>query len=199
MVTPPPRVEQHSVLVAAAGMRFQSLFGKNKTEWHIEADWQIDRPFLACAYPKSLLTTLRDIAQQHSTPLLSITPYFVAEWNNWCEKLPSNAWFGVMHDEVLILGMTSAAQPLELVGVRSIPIPEHGHSSAWIEEQLHRTALQNDLAIPQQVHVLGNRAHYWQQKNIDATEQRVVNLPDNTSYANTASSAIQMLVGGDVS
>jgi hypothetical protein len=196
MVTPPAHVDKKTVLVAAAGMRFQALFGKNKTEWQIEADWQIDRPFLACAFPKPLLTTLLETAKQRQITLLSISPYFVSAWNTWRGRLKSGSWFGVVSDGMLVLGMTSTIHPEELAEIRSIPIPAHGQSADWLEEQLHRTALQHGVGVPEQIHIVGNLHRYWRQQGVAVTEQRVVNLDDNNLDSNTASAALQLIVRG---
>ena len=196
VVTPPSKVVQHAVLEAAAGMRFQTLFGKNKAEWYINGDWQVDRPFLACAYPQSLLTMLRDVSKKHLTPILTIKPYFVAIWNVRCNKLNPNAWFGVVHDGILTLGMISPEPPRSLIGIRVIPIPEHGHTAEWLEEQLHRTALQHNLSVPELLQVVGNNHAYCRPQTVAVTNQRIVNLNNSSIGDNVTSTspALQMIL-----
>jgi Tfp pilus assembly protein PilN len=175
IVTPPQNPEQFSDLVAAAKMRFYILYGKDQDDWTIDADWQMQRPFLACAYPRALLNTLYQLAKEQNHLLLSVQPYFLTVWNKWRLTINSTAWFGVVQDGVITLGIVSELQPPFLVGIRSIPIQEH--TSQWMEEQLKRIALQSNIPIPQQVQLVGNLDGYWKNKGADA-EQLVINLEE---------------------
>jgi hypothetical protein len=181
IVTPPKNAAQFSDLIAAATMRFQTLYGKDNDEWEINAEWQMGHPFLACAYPRSLLTMLQEAAKERGHLLLSVKPYFVMAWNLWRSKINSSAWFGVVQDEVVTLGIISELPATSLIGIRSIPI--HGHTIEWLAEQLTRIALQNNVAQPKQIQLVGNVYGYW--KNSSGEEQVVINLEE--PHENTSS------------
>jgi hypothetical protein len=105
---------------------------------------------------------------------LSIKPNFVTAWNQWRSKLNQAAWFGVVQDEAVTLGIVSELPATSLIGIRSIPI--HGHSTEWMAEQLMRIALQNNVAPPKQIQLVGNVHGYW--KNASDKEQLVINLEE---------------------
>ena len=43
---------------AAAGLRFQSLYGEAPSAWKISADWNATEPFFAAAMSRALLACL---------------------------------------------------------------------------------------------------------------------------------------------
>jgi len=201
IVRPPSQVQKKSVLVAAAAMRYQSLFGKSNEAYQIEADWQLDRPFLACAYPKSLLATLHKIAQQNQSPLLAIVPCFVAAWNTWRDQITAESWLGVINNNFLAIGITADTHPLDLAEIRNISIPATGHNFEWLDELLRRAALQHNVAIPKKISLIGNQHRYWHQPDISKTNQFITNLDNFVSITSPnqtvhVSAALQLLACG---
>lgn len=193
VVTPPPHVTKRAVLTACAAMRFQTLFGKNSAAWQIEAAWDTDCPFLACAYPVRLLNTLHCCAKKSQTPLISITPYFVAAWNNWPQRPGISSWFGVQDAQELMLGILSVADPHQLIGLRSLSIPAHGQAYEWIAAQLRSVALQHQLDVPEKLYLVGNYQQYWRQTDKSLAEQRIINVTGAVNRSMSESASLHLL------
>jgi hypothetical protein len=168
MVIPPHNASRWQDLQAAATMRFAALYGDAPSAWNLQADWNANAPFLACAVPHTLLDALQQVGAQNKMPLLSVTPRFVAAWNRHQQSVPTDAWFGVVQDHSLTLGAIAESPKRHLQAVRSITIPDDGHSPRWLHEQLARAALQLNLSAPKQIQIIGNRSHWWGDIQSDA-------------------------------
>lgn len=93
-VVPPQNMAGFSELRAVAALRFETLFGLPAAEWRIEADWQGNQPFLACALPQSLIASLRQFAECQGLSLTRVQPAFIQRWNEVCPRLSGEAsWF----------------------------------------------------------------------------------------------------------
>jgi len=161
MVTPPHNASRLHDLQAAAAMRFAALYGDAHSAWNLQADWNTSVPFLACAMPHTLLSALQQVALQNKMPLLSVTPRFVAAWNQYQATVPSDAWFGIVQGQNLTLGAIADVPKRRLEAVRTIAIPDEGHHPRWLHDQLTRAALQLNLSPPKQIQLVGNRQHWW--------------------------------------
>jgi hypothetical protein len=168
IVTPPHNASRLHDLHAAASMRFAALYGDSLSAWNLQADWNVNAPFLACALPHTLLSALQQVAAHNQLPLLSITPSFAAAWNQYRNTVPPDAWFGVVQDHSLTLGAITPTPKRRLEAVRNIAIPDNGHSLNWLQEQLSRAALQLNLPSPQQIQLVGNNRHWWGGVHSDA-------------------------------
>jgi hypothetical protein len=158
-VTPPPGAARMADMEAAAGLRFQSLYGEPPTAWRIAADWNAAEPFFAAAVPNALLAALGQVAQEFRLSMVGIEPRFVAAWNRNRKGIKRGAWFGVVHDKLLTL----AAIEAEGKGVRAIrplPIP-HGADQYWLTQTLQREALLLDMAAPELLQVCGAAPADW--------------------------------------
>ncbi|HXA46703.1 MAG TPA: hypothetical protein VNW52_03660 [Burkholderiaceae bacterium] len=160
-VSPPHHASRLHDLQAAAVMRFVALYGDAPSAWNLQADWDANAPFLACAVPHTLLSALQQVALQHNMPLLSVTPRFVTAWNQYQRTVPADTWFGVVQDQHLTLGVTTQTPKRRLEAVRSIAIPDDGQHPRWLQDQLARAALQLNLSAPKQIQLVGNRQHWW--------------------------------------
>jgi hypothetical protein len=158
-VTPPPGAARLADMEAAAGLRFQSLYGESPSAWQISADWNAVEPFFAAAVPRALLALLQLVAQEFRLAIVGIEPRFVGAWNRHRRGLRQGAWFGLVHDDLLTL----AAIDTEGQGMRAIhplPIP-HGADQYWLTQTLQREALLLDMAAPELVQVCGAAPVAW--------------------------------------
>jgi hypothetical protein len=158
-VTPPPGAARLADMEAAAGLRFQSLYGEAPSAWRIAADWNAAQPFFAAAVPRALLALLQLVAQEFKLSIVGIEPRFVGAWNRNRRGLKQGAWFGLVHENLLTL----AALDTEGQGasaVRSLPIP-HGADQYWLTQTLQREALLLDMAAPALLQVCGAMPEAW--------------------------------------
>jgi hypothetical protein len=162
MVTPPRNAARMQDCRAAAEMRFQALYDEPVADWRINGDWHARQPFLACAIPRALVSTLHDLAHRHRLCLLGITPQFIAGWNSRRPVMQAGTWFGVVHDRLLTLG---AIDQRRLCAVRATTISaEAWHGDQWLPEHLTREALRLNLPAPDQLHLYGDFPGQWTSK-----------------------------------
>lgn len=164
MVTPPQNAASLADCRAAAEARFYALFGETMAAWHLEADWDARRPFLACAIPADLLASLRKIADDSGLRLTGIAPGFISSWNRWRKRLPAGAWLLVLHAR----GMTClAASEDRLQNVRTI----RADDAAAIEPLalrniVEREALRLNLPPPREVWLRGWAPLGWTSRSM---------------------------------
>lgn len=159
MVTPPHNATGLQDCKAAAGMRFHALYGEPADAWRLAADWNVDKPFLACALPGRLLDAVLHVAGTHRLVLVEVVPQFVAAWNAWSADLKPDAWFGVLHEDSLTLGAIAQAQ---LVSVRNAALPPTGqHGLAWLGQHVAREALRLGTGAPARIQLCGNVDACW--------------------------------------
>jgi hypothetical protein len=158
-VTPPPGAARMADLEAAAGLRFQALYGESPAAWQIDADWHATQPFFAAAVPRALLAALRVVAQDCKLSIVAIEPRFVSAWNRSRMSLKQGAWFGHVHDNLLTLAATEAGGK-NLRAIRPLPIP-HGADHYWLTQTLQREALLLDMEAPALLQVDGNAPAEW--------------------------------------
>ena len=176
MVTPPQNATRLSDLRAAAAMRFSSLYGNpdsaDESDWVIEADWQSQHAFLACALPRFLLTALHQFALRYHTTLITIVPQSVLCLNQAGLRDPVGVWYGIMQEHSITIAMTTEQTPSAktggpgLIGIRSVPLPASMMTSdttpsppipAWLEHHIHRSAWQLNVAPPDTLDFLPQR------------------------------------------
>ncbi|RZT01893.1 hypothetical protein SAMN05216319_5484 [Duganella sp. CF402] len=158
-VTPPAGAARMADLEAAAGLRFQSLYGEPPSAWQVSADWDAAQPFFAAAVPRALLALLGAVAQDGKLAVVAIEPRFVNAWNRSRRGLKQGAWFGHVHDSLLTLAATEA-DGKSLRAIRPLPIP-HGADHYWLTQTLQREALLLDMEAPQLLQVNGNVPAAW--------------------------------------
>jgi hypothetical protein len=160
-VTPPPGAARLADIEAAAGFRFQSLYGEAATAWQISADWSATQPFFAAAVPRALLAVLRLVAQECKLRVVGIEPHFVSAWNRWRRGIKPGAWFGLVHDNLLTL---AAIEPdgKGIRAIRVLPLPgAQGADQYWLSQTLTREALLLDMAAPEVLQVCGAAPAAW--------------------------------------
>jgi len=159
MVTPPHNTSSLADCRAAAAMRFQVLYGSLPGDWRIEADWNAQHPFLACALPHALCNTLQQVTHEQGLKLVSIEPHFVAMWNRWRKKLRADAWLGIVHGDTLTIAVIVQRR---LCALRAIALaPDAWCSATWLPEHLSREALRLNLALPAYIQLCGAIDGAW--------------------------------------
>ena len=109
--------------------------------------------------PRWLLDALSCVAADCKLSIVGILPHFVAAWNQWCDGLTANAWFGVIHDEILTFGIINQQR---LFAVRATPIPAGAkEKNDWLAEYVAREALLLGLAAPNHVQLCGAAPKSW--------------------------------------
>ncbi|MFP5393265.1 MAG: hypothetical protein ACLGI6_17225 [Gammaproteobacteria bacterium] len=151
-VTPPPDSARLADLQAAAGLRFQHLYGEAPSAWQIAADYDSVRSFMAAALPRQLLALLAQAASAHRLRVVEINPQFVSSWNRWRRAVVPGAWYGLVHDNVLTLSAGGAP--------RALPLPLHA-DAAWLALQLEREALRLGVPAPAHLFVSGAVPPKW--------------------------------------
>ncbi|WP_317201866.1 hypothetical protein [Janthinobacterium sp.] len=157
-VTAPQGATRPADLAAAAAMRFHGLYGDAPEDWNIRADWRPGAPFFAAA-PRALLALLERAAAARGVPVVAVVPHFIAAWNRWQGALKADAWFGLMHGQVLRVG---AVEGGVLRAVRALPLPS-GADHGWLTQTLGREALLLNLAAPRLLQLCGEVAPAWRQ------------------------------------
>lgn len=158
-VTPPAGAARMADLEAAAGLRFQSLYGETASAWQVSADWNATAPFFAAAVPRALLAALDAVAQDCRLTIVAIEPRFVSAWNASRRALKAGAWFAHVHDNLLTLG-AAEADGKGLRAIRALPIPD-GADQSWLTQTLQREALLLDVAPPALLQVGGRAPAGW--------------------------------------
>lgn len=158
-VTPPPGAARLADIEAAAGLRFQSLYGESPAAWQVSADWDAAEPFFAAAVPRALLALLQLVAQEFKLAVVGIEPRFVGAWNRSRRGMKQGAWFGLVHDNLLTLAAIDAEHKA-MRAIRPLPIP-HGADQYWLTQTLQREALLLDMAVPELLQVSGMAPAAW--------------------------------------
>ena len=158
-VTPPPGATRLDDMEAAAGLRFQSLYGEAPSAWKISADWNATEPFFAAAMSRALLAVLELVAQEFKLSIVGVEPHFVSAWNRWRRGMKRGAWFGLLHDNLLTLAAIDAEAdkgkgPQAIRAIRALPVPP-GADPAWLTQTLRREALLLDMPPPELLQLCG--------------------------------------------
>lgn len=158
-VTPPPGATRLDDLEAAAGLRFQALYGEAPAAWNISADWDAARPFFAAAVPRALLASLQVVADDCKLSIVGIEPHCIAAWNRWRRDIKPGAWFALVHEQLLTLAPLDAGG---LRAVRTLPLPPSADADpAWLTQTLRREALLLDMAAPTLLQACGALPSGW--------------------------------------
>lgn len=160
-VTPPPGATRLDDLEAAAGLRFQALYGETPAAWCISADWDAAQPFFAAAVPRALLASLQAVADDCKLAIVGIEPHCIAAWNRWRRDIKPGAWFALVHEQLLTLAPLDAGG---LRAVRTLPLPlplPPGADPAWLAQTLRREALLLDMAAPTLLQACGALPATW--------------------------------------
>lgn len=166
IVTPPGNARTLADLKSAAAMRFKSLYDMTAADWRIEADWNSNAPFLACALQQPLLAGIVQSAVKRRATLVEIAPHFVLAWNRWQADLKAGAWFGTVREASLTLA------PIETAGVqaiRSLPVATCPDISALVHH-VQREALRLGIAAPGRIQLCGDRPAEWSVGTIEGID-----------------------------
>ena len=159
MVNPPENARSPRDLQLAASLRFQALYGEAPEQWRVCAAWSAHRRFLACALPSDFQINLHAACAQHALLITALQPHFVAAWNFWRDQLQENTWFGVFHEDLLSVGIVTAAG---LVDVRRLAVSAQARlDPGWPTEMLERESLRAGLALPSGIGCCGSIPPAW--------------------------------------
>lgn len=162
IVTPPANSTRMQDLRAAAGVRFQLLYGESLAHWQLAADWHAVSPFLACAVPQRLHAALQLAVDAQRSCLASVMPDFVTAWNRLRRRLGADAWVATLGDNALTLGLVAGTKTARLAAVRTITLPESTATATWLRDQLTRAALLDNVSPPSALHIHGVPRDGWQ-------------------------------------
>ncbi|MGZ8288690.1 MAG: hypothetical protein ACXW2U_13280 [Telluria sp.] len=156
-VSPPPASTRLADLEAAAALRFQMLYGEPASGWSIAANWDAGQGFVAAALPRATLDAIAQAALDHKLAVVEIVPQFIAAWNRCCAQVPQGAWYGLVHDGVLTLGVPQGSS---MGAVRTAPVPA-GAGAAWLEAHVAREALRLNMSVPDRLQLSGQVPAAW--------------------------------------
>jgi len=160
-VVPPPDAARLADIEAAAGFRFQSLYGESPSAWQISGDWSAAQPFFAAAVPRALLAVLGKVAEEFKLHIVGIEPHFITAYNRWRRGVKPGAWFGLVHDHLLTLAAIEA-DGKSIRAIRALPMPAgQGADQYWLGQTLKREALLLDMEAPELLQVCGAAPAAW--------------------------------------
>jgi hypothetical protein len=94
VLAPPKNVLGLKDLQVAAAARFEALFGNSDQNWQIDADWSVNKSFLACAISMSLRAALSEQCCRHGVTLRSLRPALLDRLNRISvSPRGKNCWF----------------------------------------------------------------------------------------------------------
>ena len=156
-VVAPPGSARLADLEAAAALRFLTLYGDHPGAWKLTAGWSATQPFLAVAMPHQLLAPLEQVTREQQVELLAITPQFIAGWNQWRRALKSGAWYALVQQRVLTIGVSSTTG---VCAVRAAALPD-GAGLEWLGQHVAREALRLNLPAPARIAISGPAPLAW--------------------------------------
>ena len=148
MVEPPPNAQGPDDLRAAAGMRFEHLYGEPDLGWSIQARWRATKAFAACAAPLALLDAVQDAARQSRLSVRAIVPTMAVDWPDEAREGWVISWQGGTR---LTLAAMRRGLPSEL---RTTAVPQGNlQDAAGMTTWLERQALLLGAPAPQNLYV----------------------------------------------
>lgn len=159
VVTPPANAMHRRDCDAALAMRFHHLYGDAQDAWVIQADWQLDTPFLGAAVPRALHATLLEIGTQYQLRYTRITTQSIAAWNRWHKQLQKGDWFGVVCADRLTVIATDDGR-LRATFHQRLSMTDR-HDAEWLTTCISREALRLDLPLPTRIVLCGDVPPVW--------------------------------------
>jgi len=150
IVTPPQQVNSFTDLQTIATLRFATLFGDKAADWVMQADWAVGRPFLVCAVPRMLMTTLLSGLKAGGWPAGGVKPESVWIWNDCAHRMrKSHGWFARIGRRHLLLS-ASTGRHITAVNLSVGSPPETPEA---LKALLMRESLRWDLPLPLTLYV----------------------------------------------
>ncbi len=148
MLAPPKNVLGLKDLQVAAAARFEALFGNPHEAWRIDADWSVNKTFLACAISVSLLAALSQQCRRHGVTLRSLRPALLDRLNRISVSPRSkNCWL-VLADGPIVSYAAFESEGLLAVRTQTLSQPLVRDAAA---DFLSLEALKLGLPIPQDI------------------------------------------------
>lgn len=158
-VTPPAGATRLADIDAAAGLRFQALYGEAPGAWQLAADVNARQPFFAAAVPRALPAVLQLVAREYQLSMVGLEPHFIAAWNRWRGAVKPGAWFALVHENLLTLALV-APDGRRALAIRALPVP-HGADRYWLTQALAREAMLQDIDPPALLQACGAVPAAW--------------------------------------
>jgi hypothetical protein len=168
LVTPPRNINSLGDCQAAANLRFTSLYGEAAIDWQINAHWDTQQTFLACALPHTLLNLIKQVVARQKSTLIGIIPQFIANWNRWAKLLNGNAWYAQVHGEQLTLAAMEKGRLCALRHTRCNPV--QWEDQTWLPAYLQREALRLGLSMPTELQLCGDIPVNWAKHSMGQLE-----------------------------
>lgn len=150
IVTPPEQVNSFTDLQTIATLRFATLFGDKAADWVMQADWAVGRPFLVCAVPRVLMTTLLSGLKTGGWFSGGAKPESVWIWNDCAHRMrQSDSWFARIGSRHLLLSAGTGRQ-ITAVNLSIGSPPENAEA---LKALLMRESLRWDRPLPPTLYV----------------------------------------------
>lgn len=143
----------------AAKARFQTLFEENSRDWKIQADWQQGMPFISCALPTRIASTIQKVLSQHKLKILSFQPLAIAIWNNSKIQHKENDWLLFFNQHHLLI-LTIKREKLFFLEKKLIPL-EAKSNNQWLNNTIKQITLRNSEPMPNNIYFFGDMPSGW--------------------------------------
>ncbi|WP_442782266.1 hypothetical protein [Collimonas fungivorans] len=150
IVTPPEQVASFSDLQTIATLRFATLFGDRALDWVMQADWAIGRPFLVCALPRALMTTVLTELKTGGWYSGGMKPESVWVWNDCARRMrASGGWFARIGAGHLLLAASAGGH----IAAVNLSIGSPPVTMDALKALLLRESLRWDRPLPSTLYV----------------------------------------------
>jgi len=153
MVIPPVNARSVQDCRLAAQARFLALYGEGTEAWRWQADWRVDRPYLASALPAEWWVMLQQVCAAHGLHLQSIAPEMVSVWNRWRRHLRPGDWLASACGRRVTLGVIDTGGLIKIgrVALSDVAAAEADPAHPELQRAVAREALRWMLDRPQRL------------------------------------------------
>ncbi|MET3109281.1 hypothetical protein AAKU58_004132 [Oxalobacteraceae bacterium GrIS 1.18] len=176
MVNPPKKVGSFKDLKTIAELRFSTLFGSKSSEWIMQADWAIDRPFIACALPRDRVDSILRVLKAGNWFSQGMVPESIAIWNAQSSSLRDHsAWFARITDQHTLFAACVDGRIQQVSTWKGETLT----SAEQLKPILMREALRWDCSLPGTLYLNSNASSHmlnWNGKRIGETNLVTLNI-----------------------
>lgn len=160
----------------AAKARFQVLYGEDDQDWKIQANWQQNAPFLSCAIPTYLTTTLKQVLTEHHLQILSLQPKAIALWNYSKVLAEEGDWIMFFNGHHLLV-IIIKQRKLSFLDKTLLP-QDSLLDNKWLSHYIEQIILRHSISTPNTLHIYGVIPPRWiSALNIKVIEQPITLFP----------------------
>jgi len=157
VTTPASNATSFQDIQSISRLRFETLFDEPANAWQIEADWQIDNPFLCCAIPVAMKAAL--LKSFNAFTVNSILPHWLNTFNQHSDRMALNNWL-VVRDQHFVSVIIFKNKRVENV-VQSYSV---GEKVDALDLFIRQEAVRLNQVVPHQVYCAGEFAFHAPQK-----------------------------------